>query len=525
MALTIRDCCALPSLSMAQVVAGHRGLDRPVDSISVLEWMDLRSVQTQFFLQNEVVITSFYSFRHDVDAQLLAVRRLRESGEVGMILYYVGLILPQVDPRLIRLADELEFPIIMMPPGQMNLRYSEVIREVSEQIQSSRAREPDFAHFILERLASVPEMHRSVSTVLRLLSDHLQMTLVLCDSQFGEYISATWPRSLAVSVRGVIDAYTQDQEGAQGYSVSGCRPVDNTKWRGAQLLAITPQDAPAEADRVAQAAQVVELAAKLWKSYEFDTYSVDLIAAVINEELSEVRRLLRRRGQADFTYDTLWLLAPRQMPEEYKKRTVLLAAQLKAMRAALEERVIRGHAAILDERIAVILQCAPQDGLALLAAWPNGVHTMSEDLPGLVESSANLGLIEQQGDTLTITASIRSSAPARMQELEDAMRALCDRAGGTIEITGKYPGWAYEKESALRDTAVRVWQDQFGQKPKLTAVHAGLECGLIKARYPDMPMLSMGPDLYDVHTPREHVSLSSVARMDAYLRALLRALA
>ena len=163
--------------------------------------------------------------------------------------------------------------------------------------------------------------------------------------------------------------------------------------------------------------------------------------------------------------------------------------------------------------------------LALLAAWPNGVHTMSEDLPGLVESSANLGLIEQQGDTLTITASIRSSAPARMQELEDAMRALCDRAGGTIEITGKYPGWAYEKESALRDTAVRVWQEQFGQKPKLTAVHAGLECGLIKARYPDMPMLSMGPDLYDVHTPREHVSLSSVARMDAYLRALLRALA
>jgi len=163
--------------------------------------------------------------------------------------------------------------------------------------------------------------------------------------------------------------------------------------------------------------------------------------------------------------------------------------------------------------------------LTLLSAWPNGVHTMSEDLPGLVESSANLGLIEQQGDTLTITASIRSSAPARMQELEDAMRALCDRAGGTIEITGKYPGWAYEKESALRDTAVRVWQEQFGQKPKLTAVHAGLECGLIKARYPAMPMLSMGPDLYDVHTPREHVSLSSVARMDAYLRALLRALA
>ena len=163
--------------------------------------------------------------------------------------------------------------------------------------------------------------------------------------------------------------------------------------------------------------------------------------------------------------------------------------------------------------------------LTLLSAWPNGVHTMSEDLPGLVESSANLGLIEQQGDTLTITASIRSSAPARMQELEDAMRALCDRAGGTIEITGKYPGWAYEKESTLRDTAVRVWQEQFGQKPQLTAVHAGLECGLIKARYPDMPMLSMGPNLYDVHTPREHVSLSSVARMDAYLRALLRALA
>ena len=252
MALTIRDCCSLPSLSMAQVVAGHRGLDRPVDSISVLEWMDLRSVQTQFFLQNEVVITSFYSFRDDVDAQMLAIRRLHESGEVGMILYYVGLILPEVDPRLIRLADELEFPIIVMPPGQMNLRYSEVIREVSEQIQSSRAREPDFAHFILERLAGVPEMHRSVSTVLRLLSDHLQMTLVLCDSQFWEYIGHLAAVAGGVGARR-DGCHTQDQEARRATRVR--LPAGQHTGRGAQLLAITPVDAPAEADRVAQAAQ------------------------------------------------------------------------------------------------------------------------------------------------------------------------------------------------------------------------------------------------------------------------------
>ena len=351
MALTIRDCCRLPSLAMAEVIAGHKGLDRPVDSVSVLEWMDLKAFQTQYFLQNEIVITSFFTFRDDVPSQLLALRRLRESGETAMILYYVGLILPEVDPALIELADELEFPIIMMPRHQTNLRYAEAIREISEQIQRSRAYEPDFVHATLERLSQVPEIHRSVVTALRLLSDQMQATLVLCDSQFQEYLTAAWPRSLHIQVRRLLDAYLAEQPGMDGFEVRECIPVNNTRWHGAKLLVLAREGEPLHLsrERLGQVVTVLELTGKLWKNYEFDTYSADLLAAVINNDASETARLLKRRGADSLAFNTLWVLGLKDRSADYRERSLLLAEQLKALRTNLEARGIRGHAAILDD--------------------------------------------------------------------------------------------------------------------------------------------------------------------------------
>ena len=312
MALTIRNLCALPSLAMAQVIAGRKGLDQPVDSVSVLEWMDLKAFQRQFFLQNEIVITSFYSFRHDVASQLLAIRRLKESGEVGMILYYVGIILPKVDPRVIRLADELDFPILMMPPGQMNYRYSEAIQEIGEAIRKNRAQDNHFIQNALARLAGVPEVHRTVSTVLRMLSDQTQLTLLLADNHYGDFVAASWPLSLSLPFREILDAYTTGEAQPSDYMVVAEHPVNNSRWQHAKLLALSPCDVQVNRESVAQAAQVLELTLKLWKSYEFDSYSTDLVSAVINGEEIEVGRLLRRHGQNAFLYRSLWIITPKE---------------------------------------------------------------------------------------------------------------------------------------------------------------------------------------------------------------------
>lgn len=162
--------------------------------------------------------------------------------------------------------------------------------------------------------------------------------------------------------------------------------------------------------------------------------------------------------------------------------------------------------------------------LSLITALPNGVYSWSQDLPGLVESSSNLGVIEEGPGRISLTASIRSSDPNKMAEIEQEMRRLAGEAGAQVALSGAYPGWAYEKESPLRDTAVRVWQAQFGKAPQVSAVHGGLECGVLKAKYPEVQMLSLGSDLHEVHTPREHADLASLARVYGFLKELLKAL-
>ncbi len=355
MDLRIRDLHTLPSLAMAQVIAGRGGLDQAVDSVSVLEWMDLKAFQRQFFLQNEIVITSFYSFRHDVASQMLAIRRLKESGEVGMILYYVGVILPKVDPRVIKLADELDFPILLMPPGRMNFRYSEAIQEIGEAIRKNRAQDNHFVQNALARLAGVPEVHRTVSTVLRMLSDQMQLTLLLADNHYGDFVAASWPLSLTLPYREILDTYMAGMAPAGDYGVAAEQAVNNSRWQHAKLLALAPREAKVNREAVAQAAQVLELTLKLWKSYEFDSFSTDLISAIINGEDMEAGRLLRRHGQGGFPYRALWLMTTRGQEESYDKRSLRLAAAYKALKSRMDHDDKNCHLAVFDNFLVGIL--------------------------------------------------------------------------------------------------------------------------------------------------------------------------
>lgn len=362
MPLTIRDCCALPSLAMAQVIAGHKGLDQAVDSVSVLEWMDLKAFHRQFFLQNEVVITSFYSFRGDVDSQLLAIRKLKESGEVGMILYYVGVILPKVDEKIKGLADELDFPIIMMPPNRMDLRYSEAIQEISEAIRRNRAQNGDFVQNALARLAGVPEIHRTVSTVLRMLSDQLQMTLLLADNHYGDFVAAAWPLSLSLPLHELLEAYTNGAEHPSGYAVVAEQPVNNSKWQHAKLLAVSGRDTPISRTGLAQAAKVLELTFQIWKSYEFDNYSADLIGAIINGEEQSVRRLLRRHGMTSFPFRTLWVIVPKGGEGGGEKLSMRLTAAYKALKKRMTISDQHHHLAVFDGfLVGILTESKPQE--------------------------------------------------------------------------------------------------------------------------------------------------------------------
>lgn len=152
---------------------------------------------------------------------------------------------------------------------------------------------------------------------------------------------------------------------------------------------------------------------------------------------------------------------------------------------------------------------------------PDGVRTMSSSIEGLVECSLNNAIVRCQDGKLVETLSIRSSTLSKRHETEAILSRLAECLGGEAELIDSYPAWEYEADSVLREQAVKTYERISGKKAQVSAIHAGLECGLLKEVMPETDMISFGPFLYDVHSPRERMDIASVARMYEFTCAYL----
>ncbi len=161
--------------------------------------------------------------------------------------------------------------------------------------------------------------------------------------------------------------------------------------------------------------------------------------------------------------------------------------------------------------------------IALLNAVPNGVQAMSEDIEGLVQTSLNLGVMSLD-EELTLTFSVRSSVNAEKVDLLKRLRELAVFYDGNTTEMGDYPAWEYKKDSRLRDTMVATFSRMFGKEPEVVAIHAGLECGLLSEKLPGLDCVSIGPDMQDIHTSREKLSIASTKRTWEFLLEVLKSL-
>lgn len=155
---------------------------------------------------------------------------------------------------------------------------------------------------------------------------------------------------------------------------------------------------------------------------------------------------------------------------------------------------------------------------------PDGVQYMSKDIEGLVQTSLNNAIIEEKGNNIQITTSVRSSSSSSLREILNMLNAIAKRTNAKAEESSAYPAWQYEANSKIRDKCVEVYEKLYGKKAEVSAIHAGLECGLLKEILPDTDMISFGPNLFDVHTEKEHLSISSVNRVWEFLLKLLEEL-
>ncbi|HIV79543.1 MAG TPA: PucR family transcriptional regulator [Candidatus Avanaerovorax faecigallinarum] len=177
MNVTVRDCLNLPSLSHAEIIAGKNGLDKVVSSVSVLEFFDFYELDV--FTPNEIIISAFYSIKDDVDKQCDALQDLYETGAVALILFYVGKIVQSVEEKLIRLADRLDFPLIVINNEFMSVKYSDVISDVMTSVLKDQSTSDDFITVTSNRLKQLPTELRTMENLLSIMSNHYKCNLLV----------------------------------------------------------------------------------------------------------------------------------------------------------------------------------------------------------------------------------------------------------------------------------------------------------------------------------------------------------
>ncbi|MCI2047768.1 MAG: aminoacyl-histidine dipeptidase [Faecalibacterium sp.] len=160
--------------------------------------------------------------------------------------------------------------------------------------------------------------------------------------------------------------------------------------------------------------------------------------------------------------------------------------------------------------------------VCMLTALPNGVQAMSADMPGLVQTSLNLGILKTTEARVEANFCVRSALDSQKEMLKDRLACLMGALGGSVEYSGDYPGWAYKKDSILRERMVEVYKDQYGAEPKVEAIHAGVECGLFAGKLAGLDAVSFGPNLRQIHTFRERMEIGSVQRTWKFLCEVLR---
>ena len=160
--------------------------------------------------------------------------------------------------------------------------------------------------------------------------------------------------------------------------------------------------------------------------------------------------------------------------------------------------------------------------LHVLLALPQGVQEMSADFPGLVQTSLNLGVMRMDDQSLRFSYSVRSSIASQKEMLIQRVKSIVEYAGGTVSVRSSYPGWQYDRASALRKEVEAVYRDLTGREGKIEATHGGLECGLFIEKLPGLDALSLGPELHDVHSVHERLNVASTARVYALVCELLK---
>lgn len=170
----------------------------------------------------------------------------------------------------------------------------------------------------------------------------------------------------------------------------------------------------------------------------------------------------------------------------------------------------------------VLTKESKEKAVLLINNLPGGIQAMSADIEGLVETSLNMGIVALDEKELRMEFAVRSSVITARDAVTARIRNMVEYVGGTLDVIGVYPAWEYKKDSVMREDAARIFEQMYGKAPKIEAIHAGLECGILAGKIKDLDGISIGPDMIGIHTFEEKLSISSTKRVYEFVLEVLK---
>ncbi|WP_438759541.1 PucR family transcriptional regulator [Enterococcus sp. AZ194] len=336
LSVKLRELLTLPSLKEAEVITGENQLERRVTSLSFLEVSDMAFFEQNMrmpyeYVGGELVISSLFTVKDDVEKQCETIRHLHNLGEVGILLYYVGIILPDLAPKVIETAEALDFVIIQMPKNNFSLRYNEAIIEIMTELLKQKPTDT-MVNEVLEKASALPVHRQSVDMTLKIVADFLRTNILLTNDEEEVINQIKWPRNSTMDLKEFLGSLSDSRVGfrpaskvdySSELSVS-VNLIDGQtiqqeefsifykeiyhKDNGRLHLYLIKEHELLTQEECEQAVEVVRVALNLWGKKHGEVSEFALVQAILNDESEKMFRLASKLSVDVKGIDKMWLV-------------------------------------------------------------------------------------------------------------------------------------------------------------------------------------------------------------------------
>ncbi|MCF0262430.1 MAG: PucR family transcriptional regulator ligand-binding domain-containing protein, partial [Sphaerochaetaceae bacterium] len=334
MSIAVEEILKFSALRNAQVVAGKAGLKKAIYGINIFEGFAQEPLQDEFFaqnsgrLENQVILTSFAAISDNAEQQRRSLVQLYNCGCVAVVIYFVGKSIKKLDSEMVSIADGLGLPLIVMPENRLDLRYSDLIAEVSEAVLVDRMHyKGTLVTEIIGQITKLPSERQTVDSALSMLSNKLHVSVILTDTALNVLGAASWP----LQNSGVVELISEENVSHHSKRRKVFAPLE-----GSHIWFVPIHDAGKEPMRlflieegsllnealVDMAQETVQLAVELWSSKHSAVMTSELVKAILNDEPIRMRRLSELLHIDIQSIHTTWLIRRTDGSNSFSKEMI-----------------------------------------------------------------------------------------------------------------------------------------------------------------------------------------------------------